>query len=228
MSEVSPSDIVEETPDEQPGEETPDEQPGSEEKGSEEKGSEEQEGKPEPKQDDKSAEQPPARAPEQYADFKFPDGVQVEKAELEQFQTLLKDVDVDQEGAQKLLDYALEREGRIAKAIVEQGDKAVEDLVRQRTAAAKADPEVGGDAYDESLQLMAKTIGYVFGDNATGAQEFAKVMKESLTGNHVETLRFFRRLSKVLPIKEHAPPGGGGPVRSDRSPEERLYGSMKE
>lgn len=63
------------------------------------------EDKSEPKSDDGKKEEPKTGAPEKYEDFKVPDGYKIDDDTLKAATTVFKDLGLNQEGAQKLVDF---------------------------------------------------------------------------------------------------------------------------
>lgn len=60
--------------------------------------------KPEPKEGDPKPDDSPKGAPETYADFKLPDGYKMDEATGKEVTALFKELNLSQEGAQKLVD----------------------------------------------------------------------------------------------------------------------------
>ena len=94
------------------------------------------------------------KAPEDYADFDIPEGVTVADADVDAFKGLAKDAGLNQEQAQKLLTFEAERIRAMNDQYAEQQAQQVQDWA----ASAKADKEIGGDAFDENVATAVKAM----------------------------------------------------------------------
>lgn len=127
-------------------------------------------------------------APESYADFTVPENLTVDTVMLDKFKPLAKEMNLNQEQAQKLVDIAAEMTA---------GHYANQAEVWQTTqqewqTAAKADKEYGGDKFDENLDAARRVI------NTFGTPELKSFLDEYGLGNHPEAVRLFVRISKSL------------------------------
>ena len=89
---------------------------------------------------------PDPRAPENYEDFKFPEGVEADTTLLEGFTSLAKELDLPQAEAQKVIDFN--------KTIEDHRDRAWVKQTQDWADEIKADKELGGDSYDANLALV--------------------------------------------------------------------------
>jgi len=134
-----------------------------------------------------AAEKAKQGAPEKYEAFKAPQGVAIDAATSTEFGTLAKELNLSQEGAQKVYDLG----AKISKQASDKVRSDVAAAVTQWAADAKADNEIGGEKFDENLGV-AKT-----GLEKHGTPELKKLLKESGLGNHPEFIRHFVRLGKA-------------------------------
>lgn len=147
--------------------------------------------------------------PEAYADFVMPEGVTLDKAQVEAFAPIAKELGLTQEQAQKLVDL---------QAAKVQADMAAADAtIAQWAEEAKADPEIGGAKWDGTLK--AAQAAYV----SVATPKLREMLDTTGFGNHPEVIRMFAAIGSKLGL-DKTPPAGTDPARGQRSLEERLYG----
>lgn len=146
-----------------------------------------------PAKDGKPEGEKPAGAPEQYADFKVPEGYEVDPQLLSDFTPLMKDLDLSQEKAQKVVDF-------VPKLV---------DSVQTKTVAAvldhmgltdfptwgpslKTDKEFGGEKLDENLSVAKKAL------TTFGTPELSAVLAKTGLGNHPEIIRAFWKVGQQI------------------------------
>jgi hypothetical protein len=136
----------------------------------------------------------PVGAPEKYEAFTAPEGVNLSDAHVEQFATMARELNLPQDGAQKLVDMTLR--AQIAS------EAAWKD-------AAKVDPEIGGDKHAEHL-AVAKTALDKFGSDA---------LKASLGtfGSHPEVIRLLYRVGQAISQDGFVPGRQGTQPKDARS-----------
>ena len=127
-------------------------------------------------------------APETYADFKLPEGMEIDKVAMEGFTPVAKELNLSQEQAQKLVDYEAKR----VQEMVDGQETAWQTVQEEWRTATKADKEIGGEAFDTSL-AAAKTFL-----NAFGTPELMTALDETGTGNHLEFIRAFAKAGKAM------------------------------
>jgi hypothetical protein len=161
----------------------------------------------------KEAEEAKNKAPENYEDFKLPEGVKLDEAATNDFKTLAKDMNLSQENAQKLVDIATGMSQRWSEEVTKQAD-GVKAGWRE---AAKSDKEFGGDKLPATLALAQKAVKQ-FGD-----PELTELLVGAGLGDHPAVIRFAARAGKAL--SEAPIVTGGKPGRS--TPESVLYPNLK-
>lgn len=176
-----------------------------------------EESKEPPKEPPKVAE--PAGPPKdgKYEAFKLPEGVELNKEELEAASKFMaEELKLPQERAQALIDYhvsALTKEAQ-------EPYRLWEDTQRKWQEEVKADPVVGGDNLPNVKVKIAKLLDE-FGDPK---------VKEALAftgaGNNPAIIRTFYKLAEKLVEGTFVPSGGAG--QSPRSAEQVFYPSMFE
>lgn len=142
---------------------------------------------PDKPEEPKPEEKPKEGPPEKY-EFKAPEGVEFDPAQVAAFEPVARDLGLTQEQAQKLVDL----QTGFAKA----QNEALVNTWKQQTRAwadeAKADKEYGGNKYAENSGLVAKALDK-FGN--TGLR---KALEDSGFGNHPEVVRFFWKVGKAV------------------------------
>ena len=136
---------------------------------------------------DAAAAAKPAAAPEKYEAFAVPDGVVIDAPTMQAFEASARELGLPQDKAQALID-------KVAPAMKAQGEAAFATMKTDMLAAAKADAEIGGEKFDESVATAKLAIETYFTPN------FAKFLNESGLGNHPEMIRGLRKAG--LPLKQ--------------------------
>lgn len=137
-------------------------------------------------------------APESYTDFAFPEGMDVDNAMLEQAAPVFKEIGLNQEQAQQIVDLYGAKMEEMAQGQVDAFTQQVTDW----ESAAKADKEFGGDKFDENIGVAK------LGMDKLGTPELKDFLEKSGAGSHPEVLRAFYRAGKLL---REDNPGGGDP-----------------
>ena len=160
--------------------------------------------------DDKPADDKPAGegAPEEYAEFTMPEGLTIDADLLGQAAPLFKKMGLSQEDAQALVD--LQASG-VQKYAQEQSDAATAQISTWE-ADAKADKEIGGEAFDENIGTAKLALEKV------GTPELTKFLTDSGAGSHPEVIRAFVKMGKLL--KEDDP--GGSSAEGGSAPQDRV------
>jgi hypothetical protein len=173
------------------------------------------------KQQDDAAKEPEAKAdepegaPETY-DLKAPEGLEVDDGLLADLGFWARKLDLTNEATQKLVDDGL---------------KDYAELVQTRTAAmraewvaeAKADPDIGGKAFDANLEIAHKAINEV----AKEVPGFRELLNVSGMGDHPVMIRAWHWVGRSISEDAYVS-GGDAPKESDdlKDPEvlaRRLY-----
>ncbi|WP_347989909.1 hypothetical protein [Methylomonas sp. AM2-LC] len=148
-----------------------------------------------------------------YADFKLPEGVQLNTQLLGEFKQMAKGLGLKQEQAQALADLGVKQAQSIVGKI--EADKSAEVLAW--TEASKADKEFGGDKFDENLGIAKKAL------DAFATPELKAVLAKTGLGNHPELIRAFFKAGKLI-SEDQLVPGGTKPVLKGKSAAQVLYG----
>ena len=158
----------------------------------------------------------PAGAPETYSDFTVPDGVVLDTAVVDGFKGLAKDLGLSQEHAQKVADVIAQQ----AKASAEASQGAVQaEITRVQSAwaaEAKADPEIGGDKFEENLATAKQVM------EATTTPQLRMLLDKSGLGSNPEVIRHFLKIAPAFREDKHVP-GSKAPPGAGKSAAEVLY-----
>ncbi len=150
--------------------------------------------------------EPKDKAPEKY-DLNLPEDSLLDKSAIERTAAQAKEQGLSNDAAQEFLNQQ-------SQALTDHVDKQSEDWI----AEIKADKDIGGDNYGESVE-MARRVVNRFGNDA---------LKESLTkygyGNHPEVVRFCANIGKAMG-EDKLISGAVKPASSKpKTAAEKLYG----
>jgi hypothetical protein len=151
-------------------------------------------------------------APEKYdfADIKLADGVTFDKEAFDAVEPVLREMDLSQEAASKLVGAYAEKilpvlQARAAKQGEEDGAAIRADWARE----TQADKEIGGVKLDEAKAMAAKAMSKFLPNDGEG-QKFRTFLNESGLGNHPEMVRFMARVGHQLGEASADQAGGKG------------------
>ena len=134
-------------------------------------------------------------APDTYADFVMPEGVEVDAALLTEATPIFKELGLNQDQAQKLVDF----QAKQAKAGSESRVDAFNQLMNDWQEQSKNDKELGGDKFDENVKIAQVAIAKF------GTPELKQLLEEHGVGNHPELIRFMVKVGKLTAEDD---PGG--------------------
>lgn len=137
-------------------------------------------------------------APEAYADFTMPEGMEVDKGALEAFAPVAKDLKLTQEQAQKLVDLQVKS---VQEAAAAHG-KAWGDIRTGWVDAVKADKDIGGDKLDGSVvnaKLAISKLGRTGkDDNGKDVNLFAQALEVTGMGDHPEVVFVLAKMGAIF------------------------------
>jgi hypothetical protein len=139
--------------------------------------------------------------PDEYADFKMPEGVQLDDSLMTDALPLFKEMGLTQDAAQKLVDFQASRVQAEAQKQVD----AFNQLKTEWREQSANDKEFGGDAFDENVKFAQAAV------NKFGTPELKQLMEDYGVGNHPEMLRFMVKVGKLT---AEDVPGSDGVVGS--------------
>jgi len=151
--------------------------------------------------------------PIEYGDFAMPEGFELDEAAMESALPIFKELRLDQEQAQKLVDMHVANEQRKAESFGAQYKELTDKWV-------SGIHEMWGPAdspkFKENMTVAAKAVEF-------GGPEFRDALNETGAGNHPAMAEFLHRVGKALSEDVM----GGKPSQGQKTPlEQRLYPSM--
>lgn len=118
--------------------------------------------------------------------LKTPEGVEVNEEHLNAFTSEAKELGLNNDQAQKLMDLHFKFHQETLEAQQEAWAEINENWVKE----AKADKEIGGKKFDTSVDLAKQAI------SKFGTDEFKEALNFSGLGNHPEMIRFLSNVAK--------------------------------
>lgn len=129
-------------------------------------------------------------------ELKAPEGMELDSEMVEQFKPMAKELGLNNENAQKVVDFYT---SKIMPRLAAQQAQVLKTMQQQWASEAKADPEFGGANLQTSLQKVARGRDWL-------GSEFASEIKRLGIGNNPVLLKGFAKLGRAL--SEDAPIGG--------------------
>lgn len=130
-------------------------------------------------------------------DLKMPDGVELDAELAAALGPDFKDLGLTNAQAQKLVDkYIATQQDRAAKQT-----EAWAGTVQKWADDAKADKEIGGAKWDQTVAASRRAVGKL------GSPELREYLNASGGGNHPEMIRFMAKVGAM--ISEDSPANGG-------------------
>lgn len=148
---------------------------------------------------------------EAYADFTVPEGMELDSALLEQAAPLFKELGLNQEQAQKLVDFQAQQVQAGQQGQMDAFNQLKNDWVEQ----AKNDSEIGGDKFDESVGIAKEAL------SKFGNEGLTKLLNDFGVGNHPDVIRFMAKVGRLT--KEDNPDDSGNPVGKPKDRVSILY-----
>ncbi len=159
------------------------------------------------------AKAPPAQdAPLTYADFTFAEGVEVDDETLSEARTLLGEMQLPQDQAQRLVDFYAGKIRQFGTAQTENWAKLNEKWVSD----FKADREIGGERIQETVAAATRAM------ERFGTPGLREALLMTGAGNHPEVIRFVARVGKAT-TEDRFVAAAGASAGTSRSAAEVLY-----
>lgn len=156
-------------------------------------------------------------APEDYEDFKIPDGMEASKELVDEFKPVLKDLNLSQDKAQALIDFYT---AKVLPGMQAKGLEVWNNELAQRQQAIEKDPEIGGD----KLKATGETINRV-ANTFLKPEESAELMEYSKRfGDCPAFVKLLTRVGAAMKDDGVIMAGAGG-ESSSKTLAERLYDS---
>lgn len=142
----------------------------------------------EQKDANKEADKKPEGAPEAY-EFKAPEGAELDKDAVAQFEPIARELNLSQEQAQKLVDlYGSKVMPQLMKQQADTWQKQVADW----GTAAKDDAEIGGDKFDGNLTRAKQAM------DKFATPQLREFLETTGMGNHPELIRVFVKVGAAM------------------------------
>ena len=154
-------------------------------------------------------------APIEYTDFNLPEGMQLDKDAMADFMPFAQKHKLSQEDAQAHVDIFAKGAERAVKA----NAKAWVDLKSGWNAEAKADKEIGGEHYDDSIRLSKVFIKAW--TKHTGNEKFAEALNTTGFGDHPEFIRLLKWAGDIVDQDDYQ--FGGSTGGAPRTQAEIMY-----
>ena len=141
-------------------------------------------------------------APESYAEFTAPEGVQFDQAAIDAFTPIAKDLGLTQAQAQRLVDVYAGQADRVAQGLQAKHAETVAGWQQE----ARADPDIGGAKLPETIAHGMRAL------DQFGSPELSTLMDQTGLGNHPAVIRFFAAVGQQVAddaIDPNPSPGGG-------------------
>lgn len=136
-------------------------------------------------------------APEAYADFTLPDGMTLDSEMLAEFAPVLKELNLSQESAQKVINFA----PKLISQTVEGIKAQLAEEARGWHDAARGDKEIGGAKMVEHLAVANKAFAKF------GTPELKAFLASRGLNAHPELIRAFYRAGKAISEDQYVPGG---------------------
>lgn len=127
---------------------------------------------------------PPAEVQEVDYTFEMPEGIDLDKAGVDEFTAIAKELKLPKDAAEKLVGLEVKR---LQKA---QQDHVT--LVESWAEQVKVDQEIGGDKLSENLAVARKAV------DAFGSQALKDLLNSTGLGNHPEVVKAFFKAGKAI------------------------------
>lgn len=155
----------------------------------------------------------PQGAPENYADFQAPEGVEFASSVVDAYKGVAKELNLTQDQAQMMID-------KMTPVMQARYAENIRRISTEWAEKSKADPEIGGDNFRASMANVAR-VREAFARNADGQfdPDIAEFLNSPM-GNHPGALKLLARAGAA--ISEGTFPTGGA-AESDRYTAEDFY-----
>lgn len=113
-----------------------------------------------------------------------PDAIDTQNPQWQDFLTLAKELDLSDNTAQSLIDFAVNQNSAMQATQKAQEQELIESALN--------DTEFGGSHFEKSIKTAQNALKHFADEN------FISLLENSGLGNHPEMLRFFYRLGKHI------------------------------
>jgi len=163
------------------------------------------------------AEAPPAVT---WTDFTLPEGMKLDDTSLSTFKEVIGGELPPQERGQRLIDMHLQELQKYAQSTADNQVTIWNDTQRQWQNAVKADPELGGNRFNTTMQTCISAVNR-FGGNTQQRAELIQALDFTGAGNNPAIIRWINnmasRLAEGQPVTQSAAP------KQPQTREQRRY-----
>lgn len=148
-----------------------------------------------------------------YTDFKLPEGYEIKPDILGKFTGVAKELKLDQDNAQKLVDIAAEH----ARMII---DAQAEALMRERenwVESIKTDKDFGGAKFNETIERAQRAL------KTFGSNELLSLLDSSGLGDNPEVIKLLAKIDKAVG-EDRTVDGVSGNNRTGLTAAQLIYG----
>jgi len=136
-------------------------------------------------------EQEQPKAPESY-DLKMPEGVELDEKALEKFEPVLRELDLDNDQANKLATVF----GEHMQATVEAHNQNITESWNETKSgweeSLKSDPDFGGNNYEKNVEIALQAVEQFGGD------ELKEAFEQTGMGSHPAMVKAFTAIGKAI------------------------------
>jgi len=152
-------------------------------------------------------------APEKYEAFTMPEGIEPDQAMLDKFEPLAKELNLNQEQAQKMIDLYNDNAVKANTEMQEAWTGTVEGWMTE----LKEDADFGGTHFDENVDIARKAM------DKFGSPELRVALNETGMGNHPELVKFACRIGKLISEDKFLGGDGTPDGGKEKTAAEKLY-----
>lgn len=167
------------------------------------------------KKEGEKKDEKPAGAPEKYEAPKLPEGITVDEVQLGEFNEIAKKHGLTQEAYQEMIDHYV----KLESAKTEQVTKAWTDQGKAWADAVKADKEIGGEKFQESVSAAKQVL------DKFGSKELVADLVRYQMGNHPELIRLLTRVHAA--VKDDTFVVGGKNTGASQDVARTIFPTMK-
>ena len=144
------------------------------------------------------------------SELQAPDGFEMDEETLKAAEPLFKELGLDKDGAQRLVEFYAER-------VAAQGESAAAALAETTNGWMETIKSEWGDKFDENVSVAAKAVDL-------GGDELREALNVTGAGNHPAVIKFFHQIGQQLSEDGFQ---GSKPQASDADWMDGLYPSMQ-
>jgi hypothetical protein len=153
-------------------------------------------------------------------DFALPEGMELDRTGLDQLKEVLGGDLSHQERGQRLVDMHLAELQRRDQMLVENQINVWNETQTQWKEAVKADPELGGNRFNTTMQTCISAVNR-FGGNAEQRAELINALNFTGAGNNPAIIRLINNMASLL--KEGSPMTTTAAPKAPMTREQKRY-----